>query len=305
MPLSEPLTIEQIGEFRRQGFLVIEKPQIGVSEVKWCQTILTRLIETGTGRRDGRNFDLAARDGGADGPSPNILRPSLYATELRNLSYRKTALEWSKQLLGPEANFVGDLAILKPSLNGGATPWHQDEAFREPGFDYQEISIWIALTDGNYENAPMAYIPGSHLKGILPHRLSGGAKNANSIECFEGFDACTASVHPIPAGAMIIHHCRTVHGASGNKSGSPRLSYTLSFGLPPTIHKEFREFPWLEGLRRTNQERRKQTMMRGGIFLEFFRILRSDIQTHRNFLSMFALRRFNQLRSVWQRSKPR
>ena len=298
--MSEPLTLAQIETFRRQGFLVIEKPLIDPDEVKWCQGILRGLFEKETGGKDGRHFDLAARKGGVEGPSPQLLRPSLYANELRKLSYRKTALEWSRQLLGPEANFVGDLAVFKPSRTGGATPWHQDEAFREPGFDYQEISIWIALTDGSYDNAPMAYIPGSHLLGILPHRLPEGA---NSIECCDGFDPKQASVQPIPAGAMIIHHCRTVHGAPGNKAVAERLSYTLSYGLPPTIRKEFREFPWLEGLRRTNQAQRKKTLMLGGFFPEFLRILKSDIHTHQNFLSMFLLRRINQLRSAWHKDK--
>jgi len=127
--LSDSLTIEQIRQFQQQGFLVIETPQIGTTEIEWCQEILTKLIEEGVGSRDGRNFDLAARDGGADGPSPQILRPSLYATDLRKLSCRKATLAWAKQLLGPEASFVGDLAILKPGHNGGATPWHQTKRF--------------------------------------------------------------------------------------------------------------------------------------------------------------------------------
>jgi hypothetical protein len=30
-------------------------------------------------------------------------------------------------------------------LNGAATPWHQDEAFRDPAYDYAEITIWMPL----------------------------------------------------------------------------------------------------------------------------------------------------------------
>jgi len=172
--VDEPLNDAQVAEFFRHGFLAIETPQIPKSELDWCSSILMRMLESGEGRSEGRNLDLIARDGGGDTVLPSVLQPSLYATELRKLSYRKTALAIARQLLGRQAAFAGDHTIFKPVHKGGPTPWHQDEAFREPGFEYDEISIWIALTDSTIENGAMAYIPGSHLFGLLPHRFQGG-----------------------------------------------------------------------------------------------------------------------------------
>jgi hypothetical protein len=40
--------------------------------------------------------------------------------------------------------------------------------------------------------------------------------------------------------------------------------------------------------------------MRGGIFPELLRILRSDRHSHRHFLSFFWRRRVNQLRSLFR-----
>jgi len=191
---------------------------------------------------------------------------------------------------------LGPHTIFKPVHKGGPTPWHQDEAFREPGFEYDEISIWIAITDSTIENGAMAYIPGSHLLGVLPHRLNGGAKEANTIECYAGFDPNTAAVRPIPAGAMIIHHGRTVHGASGNKTNAPRLAYILQYSTPVRISKEIREAPWLDHLRSANQRRRKKFLLRGGIFPELLRVLRSD----RHSGAFFWRRRVNQLRNLFK-----
>ena len=255
-----------------------------------------RMLESGQGRSEGRNLDLIAKDGSGDTTLPSVLQPSLYATELRNLSYRKTALAIARQLMGPQAAFSGDHTIFKPVHKGGPTPWHQDEAFREPGFEYDEISIWIAMTESTIENGAMAYIPGSHLLGVLPHRLNGGAKEANTIECYAGFDPQTAAVRPIPAGAMIIHHGRTVHGASGNKTNTPRLAYILQYSTPVRISKEIREAPWLDHLRSANQRRRKTFLLRGGIFPELLRVLRSD----RHSVAFFWRRRVNQLRSLFK-----
>src|ERR1700722_19341386 len=123
--LEQPLTAEQVAEFFRLGFLVIGTPLIPKPELEWCGSILMRMLESGEGRSEGRNLDLIARDGGGDTVLPTVLQPSLYATELRNLSYRKTALAIARQLLGPQVAFAGDHTILKPVHNGGPTPWHQ------------------------------------------------------------------------------------------------------------------------------------------------------------------------------------
>lgn len=296
-----PLTSNQVAEFSRQGFLVIDTPQIPQAELEWCRNILMRMIDGGEGRRDGRNFDLAARDGGGGEPLPSVLQPSMYATELKRLSYRNTALAISRQLLGPDASFAGDHTIFKPSRIGGRTPWHQDEAFREPAFDYEEISIWIALTESTIENGAMAYIPGSHLLGVLPHRLHGGSKQANTIECHAGFDPDTAAVRPIPAGAMIIHHGRTVHGAGANNSDSPRLAYILQYSTPPKLRKVPNDFPWLEHLRRANQQQRMSALMLGGMFPEMMRVLRSDRYSHRHWFSFFIRRRISEVRKWFKR----
>ena len=298
--LEQPLTAEQIEEFSRLGFLVIEKPQIRPEELEWCRDILMRMILGGERRSEGRNLDLTATDGAGDMTSPSLLQPSMYARELRKLSYRKTALATAQQLLGPTAEFAGDHAIFKPSHRGHPTPWHQDEAFREPGFDYNELSIWIAITESTADNGAMAYIPGSHRLGLLPHRLHGGAKGANTIECYDGFDAQTAAVRPIPAGAMIIHHGLTVHGAFGNKTASSRLAYILQYSTPVKMSKHIREAPWLDHLRSDNQQQRRNYLLHGGIFPELLRILRSDRHSHRHFLSFFWRRRVNRLRSMFK-----
>src|SRR5258708_17097479 len=98
-----------------------------------------RMILGGELRSAGRNIDLPATDGAGDKTSPSLLQPSMYARELRKLSYRNVALATAKQLLGPSAEFAGDHAIFKPSHRGHPTPWHQDEAFREPDSTSREL----------------------------------------------------------------------------------------------------------------------------------------------------------------------
>jgi hypothetical protein len=196
----------------------------------------------------------------------------------------------AKQLLGSDASFALDNSILKPSRNGGPTPWHQDEAYNDPGHYQEQVSVWIAITDSTVENGAMAYLPGSHLLGILPHRLHGGSEEANSIECYEGFDPTAAEICPVPAGAMIIHHGRTVHGASGNTSDSSRLAYILSYKTPPRPRLELGEFSWNKKVGRSSRMQRRRWLLRGGIFPELLRFVRSGREAHRHLFDQ--MRRF-------------
>jgi hypothetical protein len=268
-------------------------------ELDWCKDILLRLIEKGTGIKDGRNFDLIARAGGDGKRSPQILSPSLYETSLKRLSFRTTAQSIAVQLLGPHAAFAGDHAILKPARDGGPTPWHQDEALRDPAFDYNELSMWIAISDSTIQNGAMAYIPGSHLGEVLPHRPYGGAMDANCIECIKGFDIDSSVTIPIPAGSFIIHHGRSIHGASGNTTDSPRLAYVLSFTTPPRPRADRREFPWLDNLRQSSRKSRNRYLAKGGFLLEIIRIARSDRYADQHFISGFFRRRLKQVRKLF------
>jgi hypothetical protein len=44
-----------------------------------------------------------------------------------------------------DARCFFDVSILKTPKPAPATRWHQDEAFRDPNFEYKEITVWVAL----------------------------------------------------------------------------------------------------------------------------------------------------------------
>jgi hypothetical protein len=294
--VSPLLTAEQVAEFSREGFLALNSPQISQPEIHWCRNILMSLIERNVGRKEGRLFDISAREDGDEGVTPQLFRPSLYAMELSNWSYRNVGLAIAKQLLGPEATLSADNAVFKPSRIGGVTPWHQDEAYNNPQSYQEQITIWIALFDTTPANGAMAFIPRSHNLGILRHRLNGGAREANSLECCGEFDRAAAKVCPIRAGGITIHHGRTIHGASRNLSDGPRLGYVLNYKNPPQARPELGTFPWNVGVARHINRSRKLWLLRGGIFVEMLRFFRSDPDNRRHFFGQVIkrLRRHHQ-----------
>ena len=65
----------------------------------------------------------------------------------------------------------------KPAGTGARTPWHQDEAYWDPEWQYQNASIWMPLQVATVENGCMHYIPGTHKLGLVKHKAIKEAMN--------------------------------------------------------------------------------------------------------------------------------
>lgn len=159
---------------------------------------------------------------------------------------------------------------MKPALIGDPTPWHQDEAFQDPAFEYNEISFWLALQPVDDSNSCMAYIPGPHTGSVLPHGFPGGDPRIHVLECDSGFDSRTAVFCP-PDGGCVIHTQRTVHGAGPNKSDRDRMAYVLIFDLLPEPALVIRSFPWRAKHRTLRAQRELAWRRHGGLLVHLWR----------------------------------
>lgn len=267
------LTAEQVAQFREQGFLSL--PRItSPEEVEQLRASLGGLFERRAGWNEGAQFDLV--DAGDDAEASTltqIVQPVNYAPELRDTLFRANAASIARQLLGDEVTASFEHSILKSATNGSPTPWHQDEAYRaSDAFEYEQLSIWMPLQDSDARQGCLQYIPGSHLRGVLPHRRVNDDPRVHSIECVpEAFDVDQAVACPLPAGGAVIHTGRSLHCAGPNESATPRLAYVLAFELPPRPASEPRDFSWNEGLQSSDALRRRAWRRRGGIAIEAYR----------------------------------
>ncbi len=244
--MTEPtirLTEEQIDFYHREGFLTL--PAITTAdEVQWLRGIYDRLFENRAGRDRGDQFDLGGADeDGKTAVLPQILGPSNYEPELKQGLFRVNALSVARQLLGDKADYQGEHAILKPALIGAPTPWHQDEAYWNPDYDYNAMSIWVPLQDATLENGCMQFLPRSHRMEVQPHHSIGHDPRVHGLEA-DSIDTSSAVPCPITAGGATIHHNRMFHYAGPNRSTAPRRAYILGFGLPATKRGATRDFYW-------------------------------------------------------------
>jgi ectoine hydroxylase-related dioxygenase (phytanoyl-CoA dioxygenase family) len=262
----------EVNLFREQGFLSL--PAFALpDELQTLGEILPRLFDEQAGRAEGSYYDLVTDDEeNAKRLLPTIINPHHFARELRHMKMQARGLATARQLLGPSATPTFQHAILKPAHEGSETPWHQDEAYRfDPKFAYEQVSIWIPLQTVTAENGCMVYLPKSHQSGVLPHRSLRDDPHIQAIECAADFDQTRGVECPLPVGGATVHHGRTLHFASPNRTDAPRYAYIMVFETPAQMLAKPRDFWWLREKASRGLERKRQWRRRGGVLIEMVR----------------------------------
>ncbi len=250
------LTPEEIAFFHREGYLVIDR-LLEESELAFAREVYDRIFEARTGREEGNEFDLAGADEDEKPAAlPQILSPARYAPEFETLKARDRALAITRQLLGEDAFFSGDHAILKPAGYGAETPWHQDEAYWDEASHYNAVSVWIPFQEATQENGCLHFIPGSHLWELKPHHPIGNDPRVHGLEV-DQVDPSGAVVCPLKAGGATIHHSRTMHYAGPNRTQGVRRAYIMVFQTPARKLEQPHDFYWWKS-RTTTREKRAQ-----------------------------------------------
>jgi hypothetical protein len=255
-----PLTGEQLLQFRRDGFLVLDSPQVAPTELASIGAMLSALFQARAGQDEDRLIEIGPKAGDRDRALLQLLEPSRYERRLRRLAWRDAALVLAQQVLGPGATLVREHAMLHRRCDDAVMPWHQDEALLDPAFDHREISVTVTMTDALQDNGAPRYIPGSHLGEVLPHRVVPGV---GMIECSTEPGTDKARSCSVSAGNVLIHSGRVVHASDRNRTGPDCLAYVMTFATAPVRRADTRAFPWLEQLQVDRRTMRQASGSRG------------------------------------------
>ncbi|HZC25588.1 MAG TPA: phytanoyl-CoA dioxygenase family protein [Actinopolymorphaceae bacterium] len=234
---------DQVAAFHRDGFLVL--PALSSPhEITRLQEIYDRMFLDRSDVAAADQIDLGGVDGEGREVLPQILSPERYAPELLRLAARDRALAVARELLGPDAERMGDHAIRKPPQHGAATPWHQDEAYWDPALSYDSVSIWMPLQEATVENGCMQFVAGSHREDVLPHRRISDDPAIEALEYDGDVSALLVTACPLPPGGATVHSSRMLHYTGPNLSAQPRRAYIMGFGRPTRRREKPRDFPW-------------------------------------------------------------
>jgi len=244
-PFEVELKPTQIEEFRTRGFIQI--PRItSDEELAWLRQVYDALFTEKRGAYRGGYFDLTRPyDSEGEDLLPQIIAPETRFPQFKETSFWKNGAKLARHLLGVEHVRGWGHMIRKPARIGGSLPWHQDEAYWDPAFDYRALGCWMPLDAATIESGCMSMIPGAHLGDIVPHRHLNDDPNVEGLETITlPARAAEAVPLPTPAGGAVLHHCRMLHMSGPNVSEHVRRAYANEWQTPPVKRAIPYERPW-------------------------------------------------------------
>jgi ectoine hydroxylase-related dioxygenase (phytanoyl-CoA dioxygenase family) len=216
----EVLSDRDVAFYREQGYLMVPEV-LARDELATLRAVTDELL--GRARFMTESDDVLELDRGHRPEAPRIRR--IKAAARAHPFYRRVLSLPRVQgvlvdLLGPAYRLLGGKVNIKAARHGTAVEWHQDWAYY-PHTNDDLLAIGLPLDDMGQENAPLLVIPGSH-KGPIWDHTSGGIFCGGIDRVATGLDASKAVTVTAPAGAMTVHHVRTIHGSDLNRSDRPR-----------------------------------------------------------------------------------
>jgi ectoine hydroxylase len=232
-----PLSREQVDQFDRHGFLVLEN-LFNPAELATLQQETGRLLADPTTLED----ETVITE-----PGSSEVR-SIFAIHRQSATMARLAAD--QRLAGVAAFLLDDEVYVhqsrlnyKPGFKGKEFYWHSDfETWHaEDGMPrMRALSMSVLLAENTPNNGPLMVIPGSHKRfvacvGETPddHYRQSLKKQEYGVPDEDSL-ATLAEEHGIVApvgapGTVIIFDCNTMHGSNGNITPFPRANAFLVF----------------------------------------------------------------------------
>jgi hypothetical protein len=243
---------EEIASFRKNGFLAL--PRItSDEEVAWMRLIFEYIFSAENAGKPGAPLDRSGTETPGE-PKARLTQaffPEIQFPELLDTQYRRNAKRYAAALLDvPESALTSWGHMIEKKPGGRAASWHQDHAYWQPEFDYHALGVWLPLHDVTIEMGAMQFIPGSHQRGLVPHKQEDDPIH-NLLMAREPVEASTAVACPLKMGGATFHHAETLHYTAPNTTNQTRLAFPMEFQIAPTRRKVPEIMPWVDEHRAT------------------------------------------------------
>ncbi|MFA5882820.1 MAG: phytanoyl-CoA dioxygenase family protein [Acidimicrobiia bacterium] len=140
-----------------------------------------------------------------------------------------------EDLLGPNVKFHHSKLNFKAARGGEEVKWHQDIQFW-PHTNYDLLTVGVYLEDVEPGMGEVGFVLGSHNGELYDLYADDGAWVGALRDDDVRRAGVERAVFPLgPAGSVTVHHCRTVHGSSVNRSDRPRPLLLMTFAAADAI----------------------------------------------------------------------
>jgi ectoine hydroxylase-related dioxygenase (phytanoyl-CoA dioxygenase family) len=137
-------------------------------------------------------------------------------------------LDHVEDILGPDFFLWGSHFFVKEPGDGTIVPWHQDAQYW-PLTPQHAVTVFIAFTDCDRDNACMRVIPGSHRARANHHANPDARYILNQEIDADQFSPEDAVYLELKACEISLHHDGLAHGSEANLSNRRRVGFTMRF----------------------------------------------------------------------------
>jgi ectoine hydroxylase-related dioxygenase (phytanoyl-CoA dioxygenase family) len=242
-----PLTAEQIANYRRDGFIVLEDVFTG-DDLQQIRDAVAQAVESEMhlGIMAEKKGQLAPEKAGLEKPAENKTKGAYESLFIQKVNLwqrwpKVAAYVKSKRLGNIAARLEGapmrvwhDQALFKEPKTGVKTPWHQDAVYWPHTERGGQTTIWIALKDATIHNGCMSFVGGTQKLGTMPRIDLGNPEDI--FKYAPHIKPVKPTVCPLKAGSVTFHNGLTFHYAGPNKSDGMREAFAIIYMRENTIY---------------------------------------------------------------------
>ena len=222
------LSDRHIEQYERDGFVLLADA-VPKDLLARMQASTERLMEAS--RAVSENSDVYDLDTGHAPNQPRLNRiktPHLVDAVFDEYMKSDALLELVRPLLGNDIRLHNSKLNTKAGAGGAAVQWHQDWAFY-PHTNDNLLAVAVMLSDIGDDDGPLQMVPGSHRRAPLSH-LNEGVFCGAIDPADPAANLASAATLTGSAGAVSLHHVRTLHGSAPNRGRLPRLLLLYELG---------------------------------------------------------------------------
>ena len=224
------LTVEQVSQFKLNGFLVVEDV-LSKEETEMLAAHTDLIAAKKVDRIPNTSIELEKIFDHGDRPVTNQI---LSVRKLYNLAvYDQMMWEHATHtkivniiadlLVTDDIKMYGDQLFMKAPETGTAQGWHQDSASWRDIFPMDLVTAWTAIDHATKANGCLNFVPGTHRWGMM---------QSNRLKPFlSDLGSGQWPIVPVPLrpGSISFHHSLTLHMSHANHSGHRRRGYAVHY----------------------------------------------------------------------------
>lgn len=138
----------------------------------------------------------------------------------REVLASQRVIDLLKPIAGGDLWVSMDQAVTKHP-GAGVFRWHQDNGYN--GIKVPHYQFWVALTPTRKQNGALTLAPGSHKRGLLPHKFVGGGQM--EVQGPIGDTVCIDA----DIGDVIIFSSLMLHCTGPNEADNSRVAYVAEY----------------------------------------------------------------------------